>query len=173
METFTVDATPCSYNLTLIERLWTSYVSLGLHPVVELSFMPSFLGNCSWHINPPDCHSDEGLPCSAGASTLPRCPQTMAYGGVTAQPTDFDDWRHLVQATVQLAVDRFGLSEVQQWRFEVWNELWGMGDGPNTPPCTTSPCIGSTYMKLYNASAVGVKAVSVMSFYFWTIATTT
>jgi hypothetical protein len=68
---------PCRYNLTLIERLWTSYVSLGLHPVVELSFMPSFLGNCSWHINPPDCHADEGLPCSAGKG--PSCPMLMAY----------------------------------------------------------------------------------------------
>jgi hypothetical protein len=82
-----------------------------------------------------------------------------SYGGVLAQPTDFDDWRHLVQATVQMAVDRFGLAEVQQWRFEVWNELWGMGDGPGSPACTTSPCIGTTYMKLYNASAIGVKAV--------------
>jgi hypothetical protein len=69
--------TPCRYNLTLIERLWTSYVSLGLHPVVELSFMPSFLGNCSWHIDPPDCHADEGLPCSAGKG--PSCPMLMAY----------------------------------------------------------------------------------------------
>jgi hypothetical protein len=86
-----------------------------------------------------------------------------SYGGVLAQPTDFDDWRDLVQATVQMAVDRFGLAEVQQWRFEVWNELWGMGDGPGSPACTTSPCIGTTYMKLYNASAVGVKAVRASS----------
>eukprot|EP01052_Picozoa_sp_SAG31_P049472 SAG31_NODE_10853_length_1090_cov_0.946519_2_plen_33_part_01 len=30
-----------------------------------------------------------------------------------------------------MAVDKFGLLEVQQWRFEVWNALWGMaGDLP-------------------------------------------
>ena len=60
---------------------------------------------------------------------------------------------------VQMAVNKFGLAEVQQWNFEVWNELWGMAGGDHTPPCTSQPCIGSTYMQLYNASAVGVKAV--------------
>ena len=34
-----------------------------------------------------------------------------------------------------------------------------MAGGANTPHCTSEPCIGSTYMSLYNASAVGVKAV--------------
>eukprot|EP00729_Bicosta_minor_P028291 gene28291-1637_t len=58
-----------------------------------------------------------------------------------------------------MAVNKFGLAEVQQWNFEVWNELWGMAGGDHTPPCTSQPCIGSTYMQLYNASAVGVKAV--------------
>ena len=39
------------------------------------------------------------------------------------------------------------------------SELWGVAGGAHTPPCTSEPCIGSTYMALYNASAVGVKAV--------------
>eukprot|EP00662_Eupelagonemidae_sp_cell21_P016518 gene16518-56753_t len=82
-----------TYNFTLLERLWRSQVELGLHPVVELSFMPSFLANCSW------------------------------------------------ESAVAMAVNKFGLAEVQRWRFEVWNELWGMAGGV-TPPCTSEPCIG-------------------------------
>ena len=155
-----------AYNFTLLRRLWAAQVALGLHPVVELSFMPSFLANCSWGpLAPPDCHAeDAGLPCATAFGGGRKCGAgACAYRGVTQLPTDFDDWRHLVQGAVAMAVSAFGLAEVQQWRFEVWNELWGMaGDLPGkapSPPCDKPPCIGSVYMALYNASAVGVKAV--------------
>jgi xylan 1,4-beta-xylosidase len=151
-----------TYNFTLLERLWRSQVLMGLHPVVELSFMPSFLGNCSWSVKATDCHASSGLPCQTDFGGGKRCQAGMAYQGVTQLPTNFDDWRHLVQSAIQMAVDKFGLEEVQQWRFEVWNELWGMaGDlpGKTSPSCTKPPCIGSVYMALYNASAVGVKSV--------------
>ena len=82
----------------------------------------------------------------------------MAYQGVRSIPKDWDDWRHMVQGAVGMAVKTFGISEVQKWRFEVWNELWGMSGGV-TQPCTSDPCIGGHYMALYNASAVAIKAV--------------
>lgn len=150
--------------------------------------MPGFLANCSWEVAPADCHVDSGIPCANILPGRPKCHGGMAYHGTEELPTDFDDWRHLVQSTVQMAVTKFGLAEVQQCecpkpslplkaeplrlaetkpgvlpgRFEVWNELWGMaGDlpGHTSPACTSEPCIGSVYMALYNASAVGVKAV--------------
>ena len=31
---------------------------------------------------------------------------------------------NLVSALAQHLVDRYGLSEVSQWHFEVWNEMW-------------------------------------------------
>ena len=52
----------------------------------------------------------------------------------------------MVKATVQHAVDRYGLAVVQTWSFEVWNELWGMP-------------FPEDYMALYSASARAVKAV--------------
>lgn len=108
-----------TYNFTLIKALWRSQVDLGLHPVVELSFMPSFLAGCSWSVRPGDCHADRGLPCKTNFGPK-QCQAGMAYQGVSELPKDWDDWRHLVHAAVQMAVDTFGLAEVQQWRFEVW-----------------------------------------------------
>ena len=65
----------------------------------------------------------------------------------SVRPSQGGDWYHLVRAVVQHAVDRYGLAEVRDnWRFEVWNELWGMG-WPDP------------YMTLYNHSAAAVKAV--------------
>ena len=112
-----------TYNFTLLKQLWRSQVDLGLHPVVELSFMPSFLASCSWSVAPGDCHADRGLPCSTDFGGSKKCEAGMAYQGVRETPKDWDDWRHLVQAAVQMGVDTFGLAEVQQWRFEVWNEV--------------------------------------------------
>lgn len=108
-----------AYNFTLLKQLWQSQVDLGLHPVVELSFMPSFLAGCSWSVAPGDCHADRGLPCKTNFGPK-KCRAGMAYQGVSELPKDWDDWRHLVQAAVQMAVDTFGLAEVQLWRFEVW-----------------------------------------------------
>jgi len=68
--------------------------------------------------------------------------------GITMHPTNWNDWYDLVKALAQHAVDRFGLSEVQKWRFECWNEMWGM-DFPHP------------YMTLYNASATAIKSVGV------------
>jgi xylan 1,4-beta-xylosidase len=111
-----------TYNFSSIERLWSSMVEMGLHPVVELSFMPSFLANCSWQVTGKNCHADYGIPCGPTNPGRPRCRGGMAYaaddGGQL--PANWDDWRDLVQQTVQLAVHKFGLAEVQQWRFEVW-----------------------------------------------------
>ena len=126
-----------TYNLTSIERLWTSMVDLGLHPVVELSFMPSFLANCSWEVTGKNCHADYGIPCGPTRPGYDKCRGGMAYGATDGGqlPADWDDWRHLVQATVQLAVTKFGLAEVSLWRFEVWNS----GAWPVAPTRRTAP----------------------------------
>ena len=40
-------------------------------------------------------------------------------------PDNFNDWYTLVKQLVEGLVDRYGLDEVRQWHFEVWN-----GKGP-------------------------------------------
>jgi len=69
-----------------------------------------------------------------------------SYRGLAHPPDDFEDWYNLVKAMAQHMVDRHGLAEVSSWKWEVWNELWGM-DYPHP------------YLDLYNASAIAIKDV--------------
>lgn len=129
---------PGEYNFSLVLDTWEYQVSLGLVPIVELSFMPAILANCTW----TDPHGGKE-PVNPGHKS---CPGTMAYRGVALPPASFDDWYQLVRALVQTATARFGAAEVRKWSFECWNELWGV---PFPDP----------YMELYNASAAAVKSV--------------
>ena len=107
------------YNWTNVDKLWNAIRAAGARPIVELSFMPSLLANCSWH-------KDRDQPWIPGSHNISRpgtdeCQETLYYGGVTAQPTDWDDWYHLVAALVQHAVDKYGIDEIRnEWAFEVW-----------------------------------------------------
>lgn len=160
------------YNWVRVDRLWDRLVNASIKPLVELSFMPAQLANCSWMGPlPGSCHAPLTGPCTnfrdgckeENGTLKPgcnACEGVMNYQGIINQPVDIGDWYHLVQSTVAHAVDRYGLAEVQGWHFECWNELWGFGDvTAMTPECERPPCIGSDYMFLYAASASAVKSV--------------
>lgn len=82
---------------------------LGMKPVVELSFMPSTL------VDPKDVVIKNFAYKSRGG-----------YKGLLLPPVHWDDWYVLVKNTTLHFVERYGLAEVLQWKFEVWNELRGM-----------------------------------------------
>src|SRR5262249_60879682 len=85
------------YEFGRLDAIYDRLLKLGLRPVVELSFMPSALAR------------DPG--------------QTVFnYRGVISPPTDWDQWRCLVTALATHLVTRYGIDEVAQWAFEVWNE---------------------------------------------------
>ena len=107
--------------------------------------MPALLANCSWNRT--------GYP--AVNPSLPPCSTIMVYKGVQQPPTDYTDWYNLVHALATQAVKRYTLEKVKTWRFEVWNELWGM------PFCSGKDCrnASSPYMTLYAASAKALKDV--------------
>jgi xylan 1,4-beta-xylosidase len=130
---------PRTYNFTLIEESWRFQVKNNVVPIVELSFMPAILANCTW-TSPKDGRivNPGHLPCND---------TVMQYVGITVPPTNYDDWYDLVKHLVEHAVRVFGTNEVLKWSFEVWNELWGM-DFP------------SPYMSLYNASASAIKNIN-------------
>lgn len=44
------------------------------------------------------------------------------YKGNISPPKNYSAWADLVSVFVQHNVDRYGLAEVRQWYFEVWNE---------------------------------------------------
>ena len=101
------------YNWTLIDASWDFQVSLGLTPVVELSFMPALLADCSW---PSGTVTPGGTPVNPGKK---KCQTVMHYQGVTEPPKDFDEWYQLVHALGTHAVERYGAANVSTWSFEV------------------------------------------------------
>ena len=135
-----VVSAPGIYNFTLIDSTWDFLHDAGIKPVVELSFMPAVLANCSWHghcvKNPVGCQGyscwrgdcktvggTPGFPPIVNPSAPPCHAKEFHYQGIKQLPADFSDWYDLVKATVSHAVDRYGLSEVQTWSFEVWCAL--------------------------------------------------
>jgi xylan 1,4-beta-xylosidase len=135
---------PRTYNFSKVLSSWAYQRSLGVTPIVELSFMPAVLAGCSWVDPAGDRPGHSSKVVNPGK---PLCRHTgMAYKGIQMLPTDWNDWYDLVKALAQAAVDAYGVEEIRTWSFECWNELWGMP-------------FPSTYMTLYNASAHAIKSV--------------
>jgi len=65
-------------------------------------------------------------------------------------PRDYAEWGQLVEAFARHCLDRYGLDEIAQWYYEVWNE-------PNIDFWTGSK---EDYWKLYETSATALKTVS-------------
>jgi xylan 1,4-beta-xylosidase len=104
-----------------------------VRPIVELGFMPELL--------------------SSNASQT-----VFHYEGGIAQPKDWNAFDTFIAEVVSGLVDRYGLEEVRQWRFEVWNE-------PNCGFYKDGNCCGpdcgdkSAYFELYKNVAAAVKSV--------------
>ncbi|CAM3237839.1 GH39 family glycosyl hydrolase [Stackebrandtia soli] len=119
-----VDGRPV-HDFTRVYEIYDRVLELGLRPIVELSFMPA---------------------------DLARDPSktVFAYRAIISPPKDWDRWSQLISNLVTNLVDRYGVEEVRQWAFEVWNEanldvFWS----------------GSLdeYLRLYEVTARAVKAV--------------
>jgi xylan 1,4-beta-xylosidase len=114
------------YNFTYIDRIFDSYLTLNIKPFVEIGFMPKKL--------------------ASGNDTV------FYWEGNITPPKDYEKWTKLVKAVVQHFIDRYGLDEVLQWPFEIWNEpnltnFWKNADQ-------------AEYFKLYKATAKAVKEVN-------------
>jgi len=125
---YTVDAQGRpDYNFTYVDQIYDGLLQQGVRPFVELSFMP------------PDMAARQ---------------QTMGfwYDPIVAPPKDWAQWSDLMRRFAQHLIARYGIEEVSQWYFEVWNEpngtFWG-GD-PHQP----------TYFQLYDLTARALKSVS-------------
>lgn len=80
-----------------VDAVYDYYLSLGLRPFVELSFLPRWMAS-----------DDKTI---FAVLKAPACP-----------PRDLAEWRTLVRATLEHWRDRYGLDEIRSWHFEVWNE---------------------------------------------------
>jgi xylan 1,4-beta-xylosidase len=115
------------FNFSYVDQIYDGLLANGVRPFVELSFMPNKL---------------------AAKPIM----QAFWYKPDVAPPKDWAKWDNLITQFVSHLVDRYGLDEVSQWYFEVWNEpnldFWG-GDPKQ-----------ATYWDLYDHTARAVKAVN-------------
>ena len=116
-----------AYNFTYVDRIYDGLLANNVRPFVELSFMP------------------KGLAAS-------QTPHAFWYKPLPNPPVSYDAWGQLIGRFARHLVDRYGIDEVAQWYFEVWNE-------PNIDFWTGNPK-QSTYFQLYDAASKAVKAVS-------------
>lgn len=113
------------YTFSYVDKVFDNILASGARPFVELSFMPRAL--------------------ATQTETL------FWWKAHCSPPTDMDAWVGLVTATVQHWIERYGIDEVRQWPFEVWNE-------PNLVPHFWTGT-RSEYFELYAATARAIKAI--------------
>ncbi len=113
------------YNWQYVDMVFDHWLSIGIRPFVELGFMPYDL--------------------ASGDQTV------FWWQGNVTPPKDWGQWHDLVEAFVRHCVGRYGIEEVRNWYFEVWNE-------PNLPIFWENRSFDN-YMRLYEESAKTVKKV--------------
>lgn len=113
------------YNFQYIDDLFDRMLDKGVRPFVELSFSPSEMAT--------------------------KKATTMWWKANGSPPKNYNKWAALVHATVEHWVARYGINEVRQWYFEVWNEpnLQGFFYGGTQ----------QQYFELYKVTAQTIKKI--------------
>ena len=114
------------YNFSYIDQIYDGLLADHVRPFVELSFMPQKL---------------------AAESLL----HSFWYKPNISPPKDYGKWDDMISHFARHLIERYGIDEVSQWYFEVWNEpnldFWG-----GTPK-------EETYYKMYDETARTLKQV--------------
>ena len=116
------------YNFAYVDQIYDGLLKNGVRPVVEISFMPKKLA-----FNPDALHP-------------------FWYKQNVSPPKSMERWDALMVALAQHLVARYGIDEVSQWYFEVWNE-------PNIDFWGGIPR-DKSYFELYDHTAHDLKRVS-------------
>jgi len=115
------------FNFTYVGQVYDGLLQNGVRPFVEISFMPKTLASRQ------DLHP-------------------FWYKQNVAPPKDYRKWDLLIHNFAQFLIDRYGIDEVSQWYFEVWNE-------PNIDFWSGDPK-QATYFELYDHTARALKTVN-------------
>jgi len=115
------------YNFAYVDQIYDGLLKSGVRPVVEISFMPKKLA-----FNPDALHP-------------------FWYKQNVSPPKSMERWDALISHLGRHLVDRYGIDEVAQWYFEVWNE-------PNIDFWNGIPRLES-YLDLYDHTASALKSV--------------
>jgi xylan 1,4-beta-xylosidase len=104
--------------------IWDFLLDNGMKPFVEVSFMPDAI--------------------ASGQTTV------FHYRGNVTPPKRYSEWADLIRLLARSAVDRYGISEVATWPFEIWNEPNMRGFWRGTR---------EQYLRLYATAARALKEV--------------
>jgi xylan 1,4-beta-xylosidase len=115
------------YNFSYVDQIYDGLLENHVRPFVELSFMPAKLAAQPIY-------------------------QPFWYKPIVAPPKNWDRWSDLIVHFARNLVDRYGIDEVSQWYFEVWNE-------PNLDFWAGEPKEQS-YYRLYDVTAKALKSVN-------------
>lgn len=113
------------YTYAYVDKVFDAILDAGARPFVELGFMPREL--------------------ATQTETL------FWWKAHCSPPKDMNAWVALVTATVSHWIERYGLDEVRNWPFEVWNE-------PNLVPHFWTGT-QSEYFQLYEATVRAIKGI--------------
>src|SRR5579864_7755443 len=115
------------YNFSYVDHIYDGLLENAVRPFVELSFMPRKLAT-------------------------QQILHSFWYKPIVAPPKDWTRWADLISVFAQHLVSRYGIDEVSQWYFEVWNE-------PNIDFWAGEPK-ETTYYQLYDTTAEALKRVN-------------
>jgi len=85
-----------AFDWTNVDAFIDRLKAAGLRPFVEFGYMPE--------------------PLASGKETV------FYYRGNSTPPKSQAEWAELIDAFMRHQIERFGIDEVRQWFFEVWNE---------------------------------------------------
>jgi xylan 1,4-beta-xylosidase len=124
MGTLIAEGDTLFYSFFNADQIFDFLLSIGMRPFVELSFMPTTL--------------------ASGDQIV------FHYRANVTPPKDYARWATLIRKLVAHWVERYGLAEVREWFFEVWNEpnLDAFGSGKQ-----------EDYFELYRHTAEAIKSV--------------
>jgi xylan 1,4-beta-xylosidase len=114
------------FNFSYVDQIYDGLLANGVRPFVELSFMPSKLASR-------------------------QAVHSFRYHPIVAPPRSYEKWDALIAAFAAHLIDRYGIDEVAQWYFEVWNE-------PNLDFWMGQPKQNS-YWTLYDHTAKALKTL--------------
>jgi len=115
------------YNFSYVDQIYDGLLANGVRPFVELSFMPKKLA-------------------------ARDIAQAFWYHPIVSPPKDYQRWNAMIAVFAKHLIARYGIDEVSQWYFEVWNE-------PNLDFWSGEPR-QATYWELYDNTARTLKSVS-------------
>jgi xylan 1,4-beta-xylosidase len=113
------------YTFSYVDKVFDFILECGARPFVELGFMPRDLATVT--------------------ETL------FWWGAHCSPPKDAARWVELVTRSIEHWIDRYGLDEVREWRFEVWNE-------PNLVPHFWTGT-KTEYFELYEQTVRAIKKI--------------